>query len=102
MFFLGKTMGKQIAHTLIYETSMAAVETGEPMLDVLMQRPEIAGTFSRKEILRTMLPENHVGMSRPLTRRTIDQARNQLKNHENIQTGRKTCPLATENGTCCR
>jgi adenylosuccinate lyase len=103
MFFLGKTMGKQIAHTLIYETSMQAVETGKPMLDILMQHPEIAGTYSRQEILQKMLPENHIGMSRALTRRTIEYAENLLNRQQHIsRPDKKKCPLATEDGTCCR
>ena len=102
MFFLGKTMGKQTAHTLIYETSMKAVDTGRPMLDILMQRPEMVGKFSREEIQQAMLPENHVGMSQALTRRTIDYVKDRLQQRPTLQTGRKSCPLATENGTCCK
>ena len=103
MFFLGKTIGKQTAHTLIYETSMEAVDTGKPLLDLLMNRPEISRHFRREEIEQTILPENHIGMSQSLTQRTIDYVKDRLQQRPlTLQTGEKRCPLATENGTCCK
>ncbi len=101
MFFLGKSIGKQTAHTLIYETSMEAVETDTPLLDLLMNRPEINGKFSRKEIQQMTLPENHIGMSKELTRRTIDYVQERLLQRESSLNQRKHCPLATGEGTCC-
>lgn len=103
MFFLGKSIGKQTAHTLIYETSMEAIETGKPVLDLLMDRTEIKGKFSREEIKKTISPESHIGMSRQLTRRTVEFVREKLLQQgipEN--TTRKHCPLTTREGTCCR
>ena len=103
MFFLGKTIGKQTAHTLIYETSMEAVDTGKPLLDLLMNRPEISRNFRREEIEQTILPENHIGMSQSLTQRTIDYVKDRLQQRPlTLQTAEKRCPLATENGTCCK
>ncbi len=102
MFFLGRSIGKQTAHTLIYETSMEAVETNKPMLDLLMKRPEINGHFSREKIQQAMLPESHVGMSQPLTRRTIDYVKDRLQQLGSPQTAEAPCPLATKEGTCCK
>jgi adenylosuccinate lyase len=102
MFFLGTSIGKQTAHTLIYETSMEAVETGRPMLDLLMRRPEISGRFSRDEMQQAMLPENHIGMSRELTRRTIKRVRAQLQSLPGGAPARRICPMAKEDGACCR
>jgi len=102
MFFLGKSIGKQTAHTIIYETSMEAVETGLPMLELLMQRPEIEGRFSRSEMQQAMLPQNHIGMSRQLTSRTTERVRKLLLESTRPETERRTCPLAGEDGSCCR
>ncbi len=102
MFFLGMSIGKQKAHTLIYETSMEAVESGQSMLDILMRRQEIEGSFSRKQIQQAMLPENHIGMSRELTRRTIERVQQKLDKLTDPKPTRHTCPLAKEDGSCCR
>ncbi|MCF6186974.1 MAG: adenylosuccinate lyase family protein [Desulfobulbaceae bacterium] len=102
MFFLGRSIGKQTAHTLIYETSMEAIETGKPLLDLLMIRPEINGHFSREKMQQAMLPECHVGMSQPLTQRTIDYVKARLQQRGTLQPVGAPCPLATEEGTCCK
>lgn len=39
MGFLARTVGKQTAHTLVYEASMAAVERGIPLRDALRDSP---------------------------------------------------------------
>lgn len=101
MFFLGRSIGKQTAHTLIYETSMEAAETGTPLLDLLMNRSEIQGQFSRETIQQAMLPESHIGMSQELTRRTVDYVKNRLQQRAHPVDSGVSCPLATEEGTCC-
>jgi adenylosuccinate lyase/3-carboxy-cis,cis-muconate cycloisomerase len=102
MFYLGKNIGKQTAHTLIYETSMEAIETGKPFLDLLMERPEMDGQFSREEVQQVMLPDNHVGMSLELTRRTIAYVKERLSRRDNLETIRKRCPLSSDQDVCCK
>ncbi len=102
MFFLGRSIGKQTAHTIIYETSMEAVETGRPMLELLMQRPEIHGRFSREQMQEAMSPENHIGMSRELTRRTTERVKEMLTRVPAAKQATKKCPLAGKDGSCCR
>lgn len=101
MFFLGKNIGKQIAHTLIYETSMEAVETGKPFLDLLMDRPEMAEQYSREEVQQVMLPENHIGMSLQLTRRTVAYVKEKLSLRPQGPTTRAPCPLASDEECYC-
>jgi adenylosuccinate lyase len=43
MFFLGTTIGKQNAHTLVYEASMQAVDSDRSLLDILMEHSDISG-----------------------------------------------------------
>lgn len=102
MFFLGVKIGKQTAHTLIYETSMEAIESGTPFLDLLMNRSEMAGHFSREEVQQVMLPKNHIGMSVELTKRTIANVREQLAKRSSEESIRKECPLRSEKDICCK
>jgi adenylosuccinate lyase len=102
MFFLGKNIGKQIAHTLIYETSMEAVETGKPFLDLLMERPEMAGQCSREEVQQVMLPDNHIGMSQELTRRTVQYVKAKLSTLPALPITGRPCPLASDTTNCAQ
>lgn len=102
MFFLGLKIGKQIAHTLIYETSMESIENAEPFLDILMSRPEMAGHFTREEVEQVMLPKNHIGMSEKLTKRTIDYVREKLAAQNKQISIKKFCPLMSEKNICCK
>lgn len=102
MFFLGLKIGKQIAHTLIYETSMEAIENGQPFLDILMNRPEMGGHFTREDVEQVMLPKNHIGMSQKLTKRTIDYVRGKLAEHDKQGDIEKVCPLMLEKDICCQ
>jgi len=102
MFFLGQTIGKQTAHTLIYETSMEAVESNKPLLDLLMQREEIKERFSREQVKEAMSPENHIGMSKALTQRTIDAIQDKIRQRSSTLAIASPCPLATREGRCCK
>ncbi|UCD87307.1 MAG: adenylosuccinate lyase family protein, partial [Desulfobacterales bacterium] len=67
MFYLGETIGKQTAHRVVYEASMEAKERDQPLIDLLMNHPEISGRFAREDLEKTIDPKNHVGMSEELT-----------------------------------
>ncbi|WP_339135474.1 MAG: adenylosuccinate lyase family protein [Candidatus Electrothrix sp. GW3-4] len=100
MFFLGETIGKQNAHTLVYEASMQAVETGKPVLNILMDDPDIAGHFSREEIEQAIAPERHVGMSRELTEQTITYVETRMQERVTPAEDAAACPLCTEQEGC--
>ncbi|XCN74270.1 MAG: adenylosuccinate lyase family protein [Candidatus Electrothrix aestuarii] len=100
MFFLGDTIGKQNAHTLVYEASMQSVETGKPVLDILMEDAKIAGNFSREEIERAIAPERHVGMSRELTEKTIAYVETRMQGKETPADDATRCSLCTELEGC--
>lgn len=102
MFFLGLKIGKQTAHTLIYETSMQSIENAEPFLDILMNRPEMAGHFTREEIEQVMLPKNHIGMSVELTKRTIAYVKDKLAQQDSQILIQKACPLTADHNMCCQ
>ena len=101
MFFLGKTIGKQNAHTLVYEASMQAVETGQSLLDILMEDPAIADNFSREEIEQSTAPEKHIGKSRELTEQTIRFVETRMQDRETpAGDDAARCPLCTEQEGC--
>ena len=100
MFFLGEAIGKQNAHALVYEASMQTVETGKPVLDILMEHSEIAEKFSREEIEQSIAPEKHVGKSRELTEQTIAFVETRMQARETPAEDAACCPLCTELEGC--
>jgi len=100
MFHLGETIGKQTAHRVVYETSMEAIETDQPLIDLLMNRPEISGKFKREDLERTIDPAHHIGLSKELTQRVIDHVKKQLSKAAPIDEAIRTCPLSDQGGAC--
>ncbi|MCI5180217.1 MAG: adenylosuccinate lyase family protein [Candidatus Electrothrix sp. AW3_4] len=100
MFFLGESIGKQNAHTLVYEASMQAVETGKPLLDILMENPEIAKNFSKEEIQQSTAPEKHIGKSRELTEQTVAFVTTCMQTRTTPAEDAACCPLCTGQEGC--
>ncbi|MCI5210431.1 MAG: hypothetical protein D3910_16950, partial [Candidatus Electrothrix sp. ATG2] len=100
MFFLGETIGKQNAHTLVYEASMQTVETGKPVLDILMEDSDIAKNFKKEDIEQAIAPEEHVGMSKELTKQTIAFVEASLQERQTPGENAARCSLCTEGEGC--
>ena len=100
MFFLGETIGKQTAHEIVYETSMEAIETSQPLIDLLMNRKEIQGRFRREDVERTIGPKNHVGMSEELTETAVAYVREKLLEKGPCEQSERLCPLSEKDGRC--
>ena len=102
MFFIGTVLGKQNAHALVYKVSMEAVASNRPVLDILMQVPEVASTFKREEIEQAILPEKHIGMAKELSSRTIAfvQDRMQVLGKSTSQS-EQHCSLCAEGEAGC-
>jgi adenylosuccinate lyase len=100
MFYLGETIGKQTAHRIIYETSMEAIETNQPLIDLLMNHNEISGKFKREDLEKTIDPMNHIGMSQELTHRVIDHVKQKLLNTRACEETERACPLSEKDGRC--
>ena len=103
MFFIGTKIGKENAHALVYEVSMEAVESGRPVLDILMEQPEVAGRFCRKDIEQAILPEKHIGMAKELSRQTVDSVKARME-ELGISPAQQSqaCPLCIEGKGLCR
>jgi adenylosuccinate lyase len=100
MFYLGKTIGKQTAHTIVYETSMEAIETQQPLIDLLMEHPEITGKFNREELKSVIDPGNHIGLSKELTDKAIHYVTHEMQQIQSIERDIMECPLS-EKEDCC-
>ncbi|MDR0198788.1 MAG: adenylosuccinate lyase, partial [Methanomassiliicoccaceae archaeon] len=56
-----KGIGRQDAHEMVREASMAASSNGEHLLDVLLRCKKLKGVMTEKEIHNAMDPANYVG-----------------------------------------
>ena len=63
MFALGKHIGKQSAHEVIYEVCMDAFEQGAYFIDKLMEHETVRRYLTRQEIEEMMVPEKYIGKS---------------------------------------
>ena len=61
MFELGKRLGKQTAHHLVYECSMQAFEQHKPFKEALIQHPKLVKHFSEQELTEWLKPQNYLG-----------------------------------------
>jgi adenylosuccinate lyase len=100
MFYIGETVGKQTAHRIVYETSMKAIETNKPLIDLLIGRKELAGKFKREELEKTIDPANHIGLSKELTHRAIDYVKDKLSSTKTYNKTERVCPLSGSDGLC--
>lgn len=61
MFKLGKVIGKQTAHELVYQAAMKAIENHDDFISLLYQEPTVSTHFSKETIQSWIVPENNTG-----------------------------------------
>ena len=61
MFELGKRLGKQTAHSLVYQCSMQAFEQNKHFKEALMQNEELVKYLSAQELEEWLNPQNYLG-----------------------------------------
>lgn len=61
MFEIGKRMGKQTAHHLVYECSMKAFEQNRHFKDVLLEDPVLSAQVTAQELDAWLNPVNYLG-----------------------------------------
>ncbi len=71
MLALAEKVGKQTAHTLVYETSMKAYAAGRPLKDAILDNPVIIAHLSADAIEALFDYRSHVGLCRELVDRVI-------------------------------
>lgn len=84
MFFLAEKLGKQNAHTILYEASMRAFDKGIPLIDELAQAPMIAKHFTQQQLEAMMQPANYIGLAVPLIDNVVKNSRNVIGLANNV------------------
>jgi adenylosuccinate lyase len=63
MLRLGTTIGRQVAHEIVYEASMAAFEQDRPLRDLLLEDARITRHLPAAELDEILRPEGYTGLS---------------------------------------
>jgi adenylosuccinate lyase len=63
MLRLGATLGRQVAHDLVYEAAMAAFEQGRPLRELLLEDPRVAQHLSAADLAAILRPEAYTGLA---------------------------------------
>lgn len=79
MIALGEIIGKQSAHSVVYEASMQAYESGQPIINHLLKHPQVENHLSRSELEDIQSPANRIGAAKELTQAIIDQSNRYLE-----------------------
>ncbi len=66
MLELGRSMGRQRAHDVIYEVAQEAAVSERPFRDLLAAREEVISRLTPDEIDRLLDPLNHIGQCREM------------------------------------
>ncbi|MCL2892287.1 adenylosuccinate lyase [Brenneria tiliae] len=61
MFEIGKRLGKQTAHQLVYECSMQAFEQSQSFKSVLLEHPALSAQLTAAELDEWLNPANYLG-----------------------------------------
>ncbi|MFC3932826.1 adenylosuccinate lyase [Streptococcus dentapri] len=61
MFEIGKKVGKQTAHKIIYQAAMTALEEDKNFIELLVNDKRVSGYCSKSEISSWAVPENNIG-----------------------------------------
>jgi adenylosuccinate lyase len=75
MIELGKKMGKQSAHEVIYEDAMKSMKDGVDFKQVLMDDAKVSQHLTRSEIDRLLSPEEYIGLAPRMARDTVSLSR---------------------------
>lgn len=70
MMGLGRTLGRQKAHDLVYDLCREAVNSGRHLLDLLDESKEV--NLARSELERLCDPKNYLGYSEKMTDRVLE------------------------------
>ncbi len=100
MFALGKKIGKQTAHQIIYESSQQALDQERPLFEILQEHPVASTHLSLSEIEQATDPAQHVGLSAELTDRAINLLKEKLQPSDYLEPRYRVCPLMDPDGKC--
>jgi 3-carboxy-cis,cis-muconate cycloisomerase len=71
MMGLGRFIGREYAHDLVYDLCREALRQNRPLLDLLAETPEIARHLSRAELAHLCDPANYLGQAGTMVDRVL-------------------------------
>lgn len=92
MLALAKKVGKQTAHSLVYETAMAAFERGQPLKEALLQEPRVREHLSSQEIEALCDYHAQAGLCREMVDQVLSRTRADRAQDEAYLAGQATQP----------
>jgi 3-carboxy-cis,cis-muconate cycloisomerase len=75
MLTLGRHIGKQEAHELIYGICMQAFERGQPLLEALADEPRVTVHLDQERIAQLLDPLRYTGLAAVMTERAVAATR---------------------------
>ena len=72
MMGLGKSLGRQYAHDLIYDACQRAVKEDRPMIELLWENDEVRKAVSRDELEKLCDPANYLGYSEVMVDKVLE------------------------------
>jgi 3-carboxy-cis,cis-muconate cycloisomerase len=75
MMGLGRYLGREYAHDLVYDICRQALRQNRPLLDLLAETPEIARHLTRAELAKLCDPANYLGQSGVMVDRVLSWLR---------------------------
>ena len=73
MMGLGRHIGRETAHDLVYDICMLAARQRRPLLDLLCENAEIMGHVTREQLVAMCDPANYLGQSGVMVDRVLAQ-----------------------------
>jgi 3-carboxy-cis,cis-muconate cycloisomerase len=71
MMGLGRSLGRETAHDLVYDICREAVRRNVPLLDLLCENAEITGHVSREQLAAWCDPANYLGQAGVMVDRVL-------------------------------
>ncbi len=73
MMGLGRYLGREYAHDLVYDLCREATQENRPLLDLLAAHPEIAKHVDRQKLAALCDPETYLGLSGVMVDRVLSR-----------------------------
>jgi 3-carboxy-cis,cis-muconate cycloisomerase len=73
MMGLGRYIGREYAHDLVYDICRVATKQNRPLLDLLAEHPEISKHVDRRKLAELCDPENYLGLSGVMVDRVLSR-----------------------------
>lgn len=71
MFAVSEKVGKQTAHSIVYDTCMKAYEENRLLTEVMMEDPRTCDLFTKEEIEEILDPTKYVGLSSEIAEQVV-------------------------------